>query len=103
LYFSASWGGCLEVSFGIGITASVPRPAKYLRNRVASNALSPIEGEAGDTSHENVKACDVVPLTRQQHEANQIAKCVDERCNLRGQAAARLADGKLAKLMSHFW
>jgi hypothetical protein len=34
-----------------------------------------------------------VPLARQQHEADQIAERVDERRNLRGQAAARLADG----------
>jgi hypothetical protein len=34
-----------------------------------------------------------VPLARQQHEAHQIAERVDERCNLRRQAAARLADG----------
>src|SRR5215467_9265340 len=40
LYFSASWGGCPEVPLRIGITASVPRPAKYLSNRIASNALS---------------------------------------------------------------
>jgi hypothetical protein len=34
-----------------------------------------------------------VTLTRQEHEANQIAERIDERCNLGRQAAARLADG----------
>jgi hypothetical protein len=34
-----------------------------------------------------------MPLARQQHEADEIAERVDERCNLRRQAAARLADG----------
>jgi hypothetical protein len=51
------------------------------------------KGQAGDAGHENVKAGDVVPLTRQQHEAHQIAERVNKRCNLRRQAAARLADG----------
>jgi hypothetical protein len=49
--------------------------------------------QAGDAGHENVKAGDVVTLARQEHEAHQIAKRIDERRNLRGQAAARLADG----------
>jgi hypothetical protein len=34
-----------------------------------------------------------VTLTRQQHEADQIAERIDERRNLRRQAAARFADG----------
>jgi hypothetical protein len=51
------------------------------------------ESQAGDAGHENIKAGDVVTLPRQEHEAYQIAERVDERCNLRRQAAARLADG----------
>ena len=51
------------------------------------------ECQAGDAGHENIKAGDVMPLARQQHEADEIAERVDERCNLRRQAAARLADG----------
>lgn len=51
------------------------------------------KSQAGDAGHENVKAGDVVTLARQEHEAHQIAKRIDERRNLRGQAAARLADG----------
>src|SRR5262249_35582133 len=85
-----------EVPLRIGITASIPRPAKYFRNQVASNALSPMKARAGDAGHENIEACDVVTLTRQQHEANQIAECVDERYDLRGKTAARLADGLIA-------
>jgi hypothetical protein len=46
-----------------------------------------------DAGHENVKAGDVVTLARQEHEAHQIAERIDERRNLRRQAAARLADG----------
>ena len=49
--------------------------------------------DEGDAGHENIKAGDVMPLARQQHEADEIAERVDERCNLRRQAAARLADG----------
>ena len=51
------------------------------------------KSQAGDAGHENVKAGDVVTLARQEHEAHQIAKRIDERRNLRRQAAARLADG----------
>ena len=50
------------------------------------------QGQAGDTGHENIKTCDVVTLARQQHEAEQIAECIDQRCNLGRQAAARFAD-----------
>src|SRR5437660_8961804 len=51
------------------------------------------DGEAGDAGHENIKAGDVVALPRQEHEAHQIAERIDERRDLRRQAAARLADG----------
>jgi hypothetical protein len=51
------------------------------------------QGQAGDAGHEDIEACDVVALPRQQHEAHQIAERIDKRRNLRGQAAARLADG----------
>ena len=51
------------------------------------------ESQAGDAGHENIKTGDVVTLPRQEHEAHQIAERVDERCNLRRQAAARLAYG----------
>jgi hypothetical protein len=46
------------------------------------------EGQAGDAGHENVNAGYVVTLARQEHEAHQIAKRVDQRGNLGGQAAA---------------
>ena len=42
-----------------------------------------------DTGHESVKAGDVVPLARQQHEADQIAERIDDHRDLRRQAAAR--------------
>ena len=51
------------------------------------------DSQAGDAGDENVEARNVVPLARQEHEAHQIAERVNERCNLRRQAAARLADG----------
>src|SRR5262249_9036866 len=43
LYFSESCAGYPEVPLRIGITASMPWPAKYFRNRFASNALSPMK------------------------------------------------------------
>ena len=46
-----------------------------------------------DTGHESVKADDVVPLARQEHEADQIAERIDDHRDLRRQAAARFADG----------
>ena len=49
--------------------------------------------EGLERRHEHIEAGDVVTLARQQHEAHQIAECIDERCNLCRQAAARLADG----------
>ncbi len=55
------------------------------------------KSQAGDAGHENVKTGDVVTLARQEPEAHQIAKRVDKRCNLRRQAAARLADGLILK------
>ena len=54
------------------------------------------QGQAGDAGHERVKACDVVTLTWQKHEANQIAERIDERCYLRRQTATRRPDGLLA-------
>ncbi len=51
------------------------------------------EGQARDAGHECVKACDVVMLAWQEHEADQIAERIDERRNLRRQPAARFADG----------
>jgi hypothetical protein len=53
-------------------------------------------GETGNTGHENVKACDVVLLAWQQHEADEVAERVDQRRNLRRQATARLAYGLVA-------
>ena len=38
----------------------------------------------------------VVALSRQQHEAHQVAQRIDQRQNLRGQAAFRPADGLMA-------
>jgi hypothetical protein len=39
------------------------------------------------------KAGDVVPLAWQEHEADQIAERIYDDRDLRGQAAARFADG----------
>jgi hypothetical protein len=51
------------------------------------------QGQAMDTGHESVKADDVVPLARQEHEADQIAERIYDHRDLRRQAAARFADG----------
>lgn len=67
--------------------------SQTLAQPVCIKRLVADEGQASDTGHEDVKACDVVTLTRQQHEADQIAERIDERRNLRRQAAARFADG----------
>jgi hypothetical protein len=40
------------------------------------------QGQTGDAGHEDVKACDVVTLARQEYEADQIAERIDERRNL---------------------
>ena len=50
-------------------------------------------GQAIDASHKSVEAGDVVSLSRQQYETDQIAKRIYERRNLRRRAAPRLADG----------
>ena len=50
------------------------------------------QGEASNAGHEIVKACDVVTLARQEDKTDQIAERIDQRRNLRRQAAARLAD-----------
>jgi len=49
--------------------------------------------QAIDAGHESVETGDVVPLAWQKHEADQIAECINEHCDFRGQAAARFADG----------
>jgi hypothetical protein len=64
-----------------------------LAQPVSVERLVADDGQAGDAGHENIEAGDVVTLTRQEHEANQITERIDERCNLGRQAAARLADG----------
>ena len=51
------------------------------------------QGQAMDAGHESVKADDVVPLARQEHEADQIAERIYDHRDLRRQAAARFADG----------
>jgi hypothetical protein len=51
------------------------------------------QGQAIDAGHESVEAGDVVPLARQEHEADQIAERIDDHRDLRRQAAARFADG----------
>ena len=51
------------------------------------------QGQAVDAGHESVKAGDVVPLARQEHEADQIAERIYDDRDLRRQAAARFADG----------
>jgi hypothetical protein len=82
-------------------------PILIKRSRIVANsavasgsvfgiAARTFEGEAGDAGHESVKACDVVTLTRQQHEANQVAERIDERRNFGGQTAARFADSLIA-------
>ena len=67
--------------------------SQMLAQPVGIERLVADAGEAGDAGDENVKAGDVVTLARQEHEADQIAERIDERRNLRRQAAARLADG----------
>jgi hypothetical protein len=51
------------------------------------------QGQAIDAGHESVEAGDVVPLARQEHEADQIAERIDDHRDLGRQAAARFADG----------
>jgi len=51
------------------------------------------QGQAIDAGHESVEAGDVVPLARQEYEADQIAERIDDHRDLRRQAAARFADG----------
>ena len=85
--------GCPVVPSRSGMTASMPPLVKRSRSQPAIQRLVADKSQAGDAGHENVKAGDVVTLARQEHEAHQIAKRIDERRNLRGQAAARLADG----------
>jgi hypothetical protein len=51
------------------------------------------QGEAIDAGQESVERGDVMPLTRQQHEADQIAESVNEDRSLGGQTAARPANG----------
>ena len=51
------------------------------------------QGQAIDAGHESVEAGDVVPLARQEYEADQIAERIDDHGDLRRQAAARFADG----------
>jgi hypothetical protein len=46
------------------------------------------QGETGDAGQQNVKGGDVVALTRQQHEADQVTERIDEDRNLGGQTAA---------------
>ena len=73
---------------------SLDAPASQpLAQPVGIKRLVADDGQAGDAGHESVKASDVVMLARQEHEAHQIAERIDERRNLRRQAAARLADG----------
>src|SRR5712691_2968407 len=67
--------------------------SQTLAQPVRIECLVADKGQAGDAGHTNVKTCDVVMLAWQEHKADQIAERINERRNLRGQAAARLADG----------
>ena len=51
------------------------------------------KGQAINAGHENVKTRDIVAMARQQHEADQIAKRIDERRDLRRRTTARFANG----------
>jgi hypothetical protein len=46
------------------------------------------QGETGDAGQQSVKGGDVVALTRQQHEADQVTERIGEDRNLGGQTAA---------------
>jgi hypothetical protein len=51
------------------------------------------QGQVIDAVYESVEAADVVPLAWQRHEADQLAKRIDDHRDLRRQAATRFADG----------
>ena len=51
------------------------------------------QGQAMDASHESIKADDVVPLARQEHETDQVAERIDDHRDLGRQATARFSDG----------
>jgi hypothetical protein len=51
------------------------------------------EGQAIDASHQSIEARDVVAMSRQQHEADQIAERIYDGRNFRRPTAARFANG----------
>ena len=51
------------------------------------------KGQTIDASHQSIEARDVVPIARQQREADQIAERIDDRCDFRRRAATRFANG----------
>src|SRR6202049_3420484 len=51
------------------------------------------KGQTIDASHESIKTRDVMAMARQQHEADQIPKRIDECRNLRCPTTARFANG----------
>src|SRR5208282_2652114 len=90
LYFSRSCSAYPLVPWRSGMTASM----SLARSRSRSlKSLIADQCQAIDAGHESVKAGDVVPLARQEHEADQIAERIDDHRDLRRQAAARFPDG----------
>jgi len=67
--------------------------AQSLAQPTSVKSLVADQGQTMDAGHENLEAFDVMPLTGQKHEADQIAERIDDHRDLRRQAAARFADG----------
>ncbi len=51
------------------------------------------KGQTVDASHKSIETRNVVAMARQQHEADQIAKRIDDRRNFGRRAAAGFANG----------
>ena len=77
-----------ERNDGLGVVG-----AQSLAQPTGVESLVADQGQAVDAGHESCEAGDVMPLTGQKHEADQIAERIDDHRDLRRQAAARFADG----------
>ena len=71
----------------------MPPLVKRSRSQPASNALSPMSARQAMPAIRDVDTGAVVTLARQKDEAHQIAERVDQRHDLGGQSATRLAYG----------
>jgi hypothetical protein len=75
------------------MTANAPRSFKFSTQRVVVERLVGDKGCKIDVLDQRLDANTVVPLTRQQDKACQIAQSINQKDDLRCQPAARTAYG----------